>query len=62
MHVESHLSKKQPQATIAIAFLFSQLHFNVTPDALFHGCHLVFHNNLANPRVLIGQGLWSIRL
>ena len=35
-HIESHLGKKQPQAKIAIAFLFSQLHFNnVTSHALF---------------------------
>ena len=27
-HIESHLSRKQPQAKILIAFLFSQLHFN----------------------------------
>ena len=45
IHVESHLSKKQPQPTIAMAFLFSQLHFNVTSNALFHGCHLVFYNS-----------------
>ena len=35
-HIESHLGKKQPQAKIAIAFLFGQLHFNdVTSHALF---------------------------
>ena len=46
MHIHNtlnlHLGKKQPQATIPTAFLFSQLHFNnVTSDALFHGGHLV---------------------
>ena len=41
-HIESHLGKKQPQAKIPIAFLFSQLHFNnVTSHALFYGGHLV---------------------
>ena len=41
-HTESHLGKKQPQAKIAIAFLFGQLHFNnVTSHALFYGGHLV---------------------
>ena len=41
-HIESHLGKKQPQAKIAITFLFSQLHFNnVTSHALFYGGHLV---------------------
>ena len=35
-HIESHLGKKQPQVKIAIASLFSQLHFNnVTSHALF---------------------------
>ena len=35
-HIESHLGKKQPQAKIAIAFLFGQLYFNnVTSHALF---------------------------
>ena len=34
--IESHLGKKQLQAKIPIAFLFSQLHFNnVTSPALF---------------------------
>ena len=37
-HTESHFGKKQPQAKIAIAFLFGQLHFNdVTSHALFYG-------------------------
>ena len=41
-HIESHLGKKQQQAKIPIAFLFSQLHFNnVTLRALFYGGHLV---------------------
>ena len=35
-HTESHLGKKQQQAKISIALLFSQLHFNnVTSHALF---------------------------
>ena len=41
-HIESHLGKKQQQAKIPIAFLFSQLHFsNITSHALFYGGHLV---------------------
>jgi len=41
-HIESHLGKKQPQAKIPIAFLFSQLHFNnVTSHALFFFFFLV---------------------
>ena len=41
-HTEYHLGKKQPQAKIAIAFLFGQRHFNnVTSHALFYGGHLV---------------------
>ena len=44
-HVESHLGKKQQQAKIPIAFLFSQLHFNnVTSHALFYGGHLVMRS------------------
>ena len=44
-HIESHLGKKQPQAEIAITFLFSQLHFNnVTSHALFYGGHLVMRS------------------
>ena len=44
-HTESHLGKKQPQAKIAIAFLFGQLHFNkVTSHALFYGGHLVMRS------------------
>ena len=40
-HIESHLGKKQQQAKIPIAFLFSQLHFNnVTSHTLFYGGHL----------------------
>ena len=33
--IESHLGKKQPQAKIAIAFLFGQLHFNNVFGRLF---------------------------
>ena len=41
-YIESHLGKKQQQAKIPIAFLFSQLHYNiVTSHALFYGGHLV---------------------
>ena len=49
-HIESYFGKKQPQAKIPRAFLFSQLHFNnVFADDLFHGgCldggHLVMRN------------------
>ena len=44
-HIESHLGKKQQQAKIPIAFLFSQLHFNnVTSHALFYGGHLVMRS------------------
>ena len=44
-HIESHLGKKQPQAKIATAFLFGQLHFNnVTSHALFYGGHLVMRS------------------
>ena len=44
-HTESHLGKKQPQAKIPRAFLFSQLHFNnVTSQALFYGGHLVMRS------------------
>ena len=44
-HIDSHLGKKQQQAKIPIAFLFSQLHFNnVTSHALFYGGHLVMHS------------------
>ena len=45
-HIESHLGKKQLQANIPIAFLFSQLHFNnVTSHALFYGGHLVMRSD-----------------
>ena len=41
-HIESHLGKKQQQAKIPIAFLFSQLHFNnITLHALFYGGFLL---------------------
>ena len=44
-HTESHLGKKQPQAKIPIAFLFSQLHFNnVTLHALFYSGHLIMRS------------------
>jgi len=44
-HTESHLGKKQPQAKIPIAFLFSQLYFNnVTLRAIFDGRHLVMRS------------------
>ena len=44
-HTESHLGKKQQQAKIPIAILFSQLHFhNVTSHALFYGGHLVMRS------------------
>jgi len=44
-HIESHLGKKQPQAKIPIAFLFSHIHFNnVTSHALFYGGHLVMRS------------------
>ena len=44
-HIESHLGKKQQQAKIPIAFLFSQLHFiNATSHALFYGGHLVMRS------------------
>ena len=42
---ESHLGKKQPQAKIAITFLFSQLHFNnVTSQAILYGGHIVMRS------------------
>ena len=44
-HIESHLGKKQLQAKIPIAFLFSQLHLNnVTSHALVYGGHLVMRS------------------
>ena len=44
-HIESHLGKKKLQAKVAIAFVFSQLHFNnVTSHALFYGGHLVMRS------------------
>ena len=44
-HIESHLGKKQPQAKLPIAFLFSQLHFNnVTSHAPIYGGHLVMRS------------------
>ena len=49
MHIPTTLSltseKKQPQAKIAIEFLFGQLHFNdVTSHALFYGGYLVMRS------------------
>ena len=44
-HIESHLGKKQQEAKIPIAFLFSQLHLNnVTSHAFFYGGHLVMRS------------------
>ena len=45
-HIESHFGKKQPLAKIAIAFLFSQLHFNnvTSKYALFYRGHLVMRS------------------
>ena len=44
-HIESYLGKKQQQAKIPIAFLFSQLHFNnITSHDLFYGDHLVMRS------------------
>ena len=44
-HIESHLGKKQQQAKIPIAFLFSQVHFNnITSRAVFYGGHLVMRS------------------
>ena len=59
-HIESHLGKKQPQAKIPIAFLFSQLHFNnVTSHALFYGGHLVMRSKRY---ALQNQGITLSRL
>ena len=45
MHIPNTLGKKQQQAKIPIAFLFSQLHLNnVTSHALFYGGHLVMRS------------------
>ena len=42
-HIESQLGKKQQQAKIPIAFLFSQLHFNnITSHALFSAATLLY--------------------
>ena len=44
-HSESHLGKRQPQAKISIAFLFSKLHFsNVTEMLFFYGGHLLIRS------------------
>ena len=66
-HIESHLGKKQPQAKIPIAFLFSQLHFNnVTSHALIYGGHLVMRgakpgNHLKTKSFAVGEVLVAIR-
>ena len=58
-HIESHLGKKQPQAKIAIAFLFGQLHFNnVTSHALFYGGHLIMRSKKC---AMQNQGITLIR-
>ena len=60
-HIESHLGKKQQQAKIPIAFLFSQLHFNnVTSHALFYGGHLVMRS--AKPGNHLNRAFWSAAL
>ena len=59
-NIESHLGKKQLQAKIPIAFLFSQLHFNnATSHTLFYGGHVVMrsakpgnHLNRTSPSLL----------
>ena len=57
--IESHLGKKQPQAKIAIAFLFGQLHFNnVTSHALFYGGHLIMRSKKC---AMQNQGITLIR-
>ena len=44
-HIEYFLGKKQQQAKIPMAFLFSQLHFiNITSHALFYDGHLLMRN------------------
>ena len=58
-HIEFHLGKKQPQAKIAIAFLFGQLHFNVTSQALFYGSHLVMRSKrcaVQNQGITLSKG------
>ena len=62
-HIESHLGKKQPQAKIPIAFLFSQLHFNVTSHALFYGGHLVMRCKrcaVQNQEITLRHEDWEI--
>ena len=58
-----HLAKKQPQAKLPIAFLFSQLHFNnVTSHALFYGGHLVMRGKrcaVQNQAIALNQGQYS---
>ena len=56
-HIESHLSKKRPQAKIPIAFFVSELHFNnVTSHALVYGGHLVLRSKrcaMQNQRITL---------
>ena len=63
-HIESHLGKKQPQAKIAIAFLFGQLHFNnVTSHALFYGGHLIMRSKkCAMQNQGITLNFWTFRV
>ena len=66
-HIESHLGKKQPQAKIPIAFLFSQLHFNnITSHALFYGGHLVMRSTrcaVQNQGITLSvPGIFSIKI
>ena len=59
-HIESHLGKKQPQAKISKAFLFSQLHFkNVTSHALLYGGHLAMRSKRC---AVQNQGITKERL
>ena len=63
-HIESHLGKKQQQAKIPIAFLFSQLHFNnVTSHALFYGGHLVMRSKrcaVQNQGITLNQNIHKL--
>ena len=65
MHIPTKLSlsKKQPQAKIAIAFLFGQLHFNnVTSHALFYGGHLVMRSKrcaVQNQGITLRDSVWT---
>ena len=61
-HIESHLGKKQPQAKLQIAFLFSQLHINnVTSHALIYGGHLVVRSKrcaVQNQGITLSSSRW----